>query len=183
MTMSRLPMLCLAAFPLGTGCSELQRDVGWDRAPRSEAQDLELSLLSYAGDAQALHARLLIRNLGGGDVILPAASGRSPGWITASSDGRPLRVSAALASLAGDGGDDPLRRIDLPGGGPLTIQAHASLFIDAEVLLPGACSAPRESWSITLSGRRGLGGEVALTVVVPPDHSPDPRAIQQTGRP
>ena len=182
-TPPRTALFGIAALLLATGCSSFQRDVGWDRSPRVEAQDLELSLLSYAGDAQILHARLLIRNLGGRDVLLPAGSGRSAGWITASSAGHALGVSPSLASLAGDGIDDPLMRIDLPCSGALAIPAHASLLVDADVLLSGTCSPTADSWSLTLSGRWAAGGTVALTLVVPPDRDPDPRELRQTGRP
>jgi hypothetical protein len=183
MTTMRLTPHCLAAILLVAGCSPLQRDVGWDRSPRAQAHDLELALLGYAGDAQAIRARLLIRNLGGRELILPAAEERSPGWLTASSAGRPLGVSPSLASLTGDGIDDPLQRSDLPCRGPLAIPPHASLFVDADVQLAGACSPTDDSWSLTLSGQWGTGAAVALTLVVPPDHAPDPRALGQTGRP
>jgi hypothetical protein len=183
MTIVRLPKFCILAILLGPGCASLQRDVGWDQAARVEAQDCEFTLLSYAGDAQALRARLLIRNLSGRDVLLPAGTDRSTPWIAASSAGHPLSVTPSLPSVGGDGSEALMTRRNLPCSGPITIAAHSSLFVDAEVTLPGSFSPREDSWSLNLVGQWGAGGTVALTLVVPPDHSPDPRGIDQSGRP
>lgn len=136
---------------------------GWLQGPHAEQGDLQAFLSGYRQDAEGLHLRLTIRNLGDRDALLGGDDGRSP--IAVQSGGHRVGGSAyvekfdpAIEGVADEWID--LVKVD----GQLRINAHSSEDVQADIpLRPGAAEAA----CISLAGRWTSGSAIDLAIPVP----------------